>query len=507
MIRRADNTQMKRFLSENSEIFNNYAPVGCSRVIPFKKSAAVITAVMLAILLYAIILGQRDFLGVFLQITVFSILASALSGRMRNSILPCSIVLAFGVLIQLTLGMSALKLQLDILLASAAAAAAVVIYKTNAVRLNKRTGIAVMLAAIFGLTALAMISGGIGGASNWILIGGLSIQATELTKLIYIICLCTVTEHNKNTEGKSFAAACILTLCMIGIYIMQSEFGTLLIILIVFTAVIFISYPAKYTLYTLASVLLLAGLGAAAAGLIHSSGARDGILGIISNAYEKISDRIVYWLNPEQDIYNKGYQYMQRKRIMMTTGLFGTETTTAVGIKESDLVLTAVMERFGVILSVLLLFLYAFSFWQQITAAHKIRDGYHKKIIASMSAAIAAQVLIIAAYTGGALPITGLCLPFVGRGGTSMMTVFMMYGIMSAASHRDIWDSGHGGAGIWKDGQSISAKVIAERIEKKSAAIKFMSLLSKLKSLIDKRGDDDEIGNDTKEDGQNEGEN
>lgn len=496
---------MKNVL-ENIKNLDNDAPIGCSRVIPFKKSVVVITAVMLAILLYAIILGQKDFLGVFFQVTVFSILASALSGRMRNSVLPCSIILAFGVLIQLTLGMSPLKLQLDILLASVTAAVAAAIYKTNVAKLNKRIGVIIMVAAILGLTALAMISGGIGGASNWILIGGISIQATELTKLIYIICLCTVTEHNKATELKSFIASCILTLGMAGIYILQNEFGTLLLILIVFMSVVFLSYSTKYTLYTLAVSLLLAFVGIGIAWIIHSSGIRNGIFGIISSAYEKILDRIVYWLNPEQDIYNKGYQYIQRKQIIMTTGLFGTETTTTVGIKESDLVLTAVMERFGVILSVLLMFLYTFSFWQQITAAHKVCDGYHKKIIAAMSVSIAAQVIVIAAYTGGAMPITGLCLPFIGRGGTAMMTVFMMYGIMSAAAHKNIWDSGHGDAGIWNDTSNIALKN-KRKSTAKAASIKCASLLSKSKKRKISKTEDIELNDNTKEDGQNEGEN
>lgn len=496
---------MKNIL-ENIKNLDNDAPIGCSRVIPFKKSVVVITAVMLAILLYAIILGQKNFLGVFFQVTVFSILASALSGRMRNSVLPCSIILAFGVLIQLTLGMSPLKLQLDILLASVTAAVAAVIYKTNVAKLNKRIGVIIMVAAILGLTALAMISGGIGGASNWILIGGISIQATELTKLIYIICLCTVTEHNKETELKSFIAACILTLGMAGIYILQNEFGTLLLILIVFMSVVFLSYSTKYTLYTLAVSLLLAFVGIGIAWIIHSSGIRNGIFGIISSAYEKIFDRIVYWLNPEQDIYNKGYQYIQRKQIILTTGLFGTETTTTVGIKESDLVLTAVMERFGVILSVLLMFLYTFAFWQQITASHKVCDGYHKKIIAAMSVSIAAQVIVIAAYTCGAMPITGLCLPFIGRGGTAMMTVFMMYGIMSAAAHKNIWDSGHGGAGIWNDTSDTSSRNKGKSTAK-PASIKCASLLSKAKKRKISKTEDIELNDSTKEDGQNEGEN
>lgn len=459
---------MKNIFSEYADCIKNGAEheIAFSRVIPFRKSVTVVIAVMCAILLYAVILGQTNFLGVFVQVTIFSIIAAAFSGRMRNSVLACSIILAFGVLIQLTLGMSAGKLQLDILMALIAAAVAAVIYRTNIIKLNKRSGIVIMSAAILLLTAMALATGGIGGASNWIVIGGVSIQATELTKLIYIICLCTVSEHDEKTKLKSFIAACILTLVMVGIYMIQNEFGTILVIMFVFITVLFISFPYKYALYTVGVVILGAILAAGIAKLVSMSGAESGIFGMISNAYTKLSDRIVYWLDPEQDIYNKGYQYMQRKRIMLTTGLFGTETTTSVGIKESDLVLTAVLERFGVVLGVILVMLYALAFWQQITAAHKVRDAYHKRIITAMSAAIAAQVLIIASYTSGIMPITGLCLPFIGRGGTTMMTVFMMYGIMISASDRNIWKSAGTDVALWKE-DKIKGLAVFERIKRR----------------------------------------
>lgn len=123
-----------------------------------------------------------------------------------------------------------------------------------------------------------------------------------------------------------------------------------------------------------------------------------------------------------------------------------------------------------------------------------------------MSVSIAAQVIVIAAYTGGAMPITGLCLPFIGRGGTAMMTVFMMYGIMSAAAHKNIWDSEHGDAGIWND-TSDTASRNKRKSTAKAASIKCASLLSKSKKRKISKTENIELNDNTKEDGQNEGEN
>ena len=314
---------------------------------------------------------------------------------------------------------------------------------------KKRTT-AVMAAFALVLSMVTLFfSEGVGGVKNWISLAGISVQTTEISKFIYIpvsaFLLCRVEEAGKK-RLPFFYGYTLLTLLLLAF---QGEFGTLLLLLLVFLSLhlLFVE-DLRYFLAVLASLLVSGGIMTAVgrrltAMQMDGSGAGLGQLArIYLSGYSKICNRFIYWLNPEKDPAGLGYQLLKAKESIWLGGFFGTSSVTDLPVKSSDLVYPALIQRCGLLFALLIFIVFILLWLEGMKVFIRKKDRYQQVIAAGFAAMIFYQALIIIAGSTGMCPLTGITLPFISSGGSSLVICSAMTAVLAAVSGNITWKGG-----------------------------------------------------------------
>ena len=314
---------------------------------------------------------------------------------------------------------------------------------------KKRTA-ALMAAFALGLSLVTLFfSEGVGGVKNWISLAGVSVQTTEVSKLIYILvcaCLLCRMEEERKKMLLFFYGCTLLTLIILAF---QGEFGTLLLLLLVFLSLhlLFVE-DLRYFLAVLASLAVGGGILMAAgrrltAMQMDGSGAGLGQLArFYLSGYSKICNRFVYWLNPEKDPAGLGYQLLKAKESILLGGFFGTSSVTDLPVKSSDLVYPALIQRCGLLFALLIFIVFIFLWLEGMKVFIRKKDRYQQVVAAGYAALIFYQALIIIAGSTGLCPLTGITLPFISSGGSSLVICFAMTAVLIAVSGNITWKGG-----------------------------------------------------------------
>lgn len=287
----------------------------------------------------------------------------------------------------------------------------------------------------------------VGNAKNWIIIGGFSIQTSEVNKLLYILIMAGILGGVENPSRKRIGFSFLVTLSNLFFLALQSEFGTILLLLVVFPVYLLLFVP---DLRVVCGTLLgYVGTGAAVAGigqLITNMAAKWagfaslGLVKFFLNNYNKIANRFVYWLNPEKDPMGLGYQMIKAKEAILLGGWFGTNSITNLPVKTSDMVFPALIERCGIIVAVLVLVVIVLLWLEGIRVFIQKKDKYHRAVCAGIVFMLFYQALIIVAGSCGMCPLTGITLPFISSGGSSLLVSAVMIGIVITISGKLEWE-------------------------------------------------------------------
>jgi rod shape determining protein RodA len=149
-------------------------------------------------------------------------------------------------------------------------------------------------------------------------------------------------------------------------------------------------------------------------------------------------DRITAFLDPQPDVRSEGYNLTQSKIAIGSGGMRGkglrgknTQTTLAfVPEQETDFIFTAVGEQLGFVGSATLLGLFALLIWRALRIAAMSRDLFGTLIATGIAALWAFQMFVSVGMTMGIMPITGIPLPFMSYGGSSLLTNFAAVGLL-----------------------------------------------------------------------------
>jgi rod shape determining protein RodA len=157
--------------------------------------------------------------------------------------------------------------------------------------------------------------------------------------------------------------------------------------------------------------------------------------------YQK--DRIIIFLDPGKDPQGAGYQILQSKIAIGSGGILGkgylqgTQTKLAfLPHQHTDFVFSVLGEEFGLIGALVLLVLFSFLIMKGISIAHKTRNAFLSNVALGITGIFAFQMLINIGMTVGFLPVTGLPLPFVSYGGSSLLLSWILLGILLAIHYR-----------------------------------------------------------------------
>ena len=165
-----------------------------------------------------------------------------------------------------------------------------------------------------------------------------------------------------------------------------------------------------------------------------------GAMGAVGSyfAFDHIKLRVSVWMDPFKEQYGDGYQIVQGLYAVASGGLFGRGlyqgSPSLIPVRESDYIFAVLAEEFGIIFCIGLLFVYALLFFRSIRVGLNVKSVFSSLLSVGYSVMIATQVLVIIGGVMNMIPLTGITLPLVSYGGTSMLTVFFALGIIQKTS-------------------------------------------------------------------------
>lgn len=293
----------------------------------------------------------------------------------------------------------------------------------------------VYMAMCFVMIVATLIFGReINGSKNWIVIGNMSIQPSELVKIFYCLCIsCYFSAlpsfgSKKKDNRRRFMhipideiVLCVFVYaCMGALALFQKEWGTALLLFLIYFAMCFI--------YKTSNLLKLINIG----GILFV-----GIVGFFILA-DHIGVRVSAWQNPWQDASGGGYQIVQSLIAIASGGYFGVGLGNgmpqAVPFAETDFIFAAICEEMGMFTGFAIILLYFLLTYRGIKIAIKSDNEYLKAVCISLVTAIGFQTFIIIGGVIKLIPLTGITLPFVSYGGSSMLASFIMIGMITAVS-------------------------------------------------------------------------
>lgn len=273
----------------------------------------------------------------------------------------------------------------------------------------------------FGLCVLVLFIGNdINGAKRWLEIGSLSIQPSEIAKLAMIVFLASIISEMPRKMGKITSMIKIMVIVMPMVVVVASEnLSTAIIILGISIALVFVSSPKYMQFVVMAGAVIVFGAAF-----------------IMLESYR--ADRIKIWLNPEN--YEKGYQTLQGLYAIGSGGLFGKglgESMQKLGFvpeAQNDMIFSIICEELGLFGAICVILLFIILIWRFMVIANNAQDLYGALLVTGVLAHIAIQVILNIAVVTNSIPNTGISLPFISYGGTSVLFLLAEIGVVLSVS-------------------------------------------------------------------------
>ena len=266
----------------------------------------------------------------------------------------------------------------------------------------------------------------IAGARAWIDVPlGLTIQPSEFAKITVILMMAALLAEPRDIEeepsGRDVLLALAVAAIPTAIILVQNDTGTVLIMGAVVISIIAVAGVQTRWLVGLIGASVLGVLAAIQAGLLR----------------EYQVDRLTSFINPDADLSASAYNANQARIAIGGGGLDGyglfqgpQTQGNFVPVNESDFIFTVVGEEFGFIGSALLILLLGVVLFSAIRIAWKADDMYGRLVATGVAAWFGFQMFENIGMTLGIMPITGIPLPFVSAGGTSMMATWIAIGLL-----------------------------------------------------------------------------
>ena len=279
-------------------------------------------------------------------------------------------------------------------------------------------------AALVGLVLVLVPGLGVtrGGSTRWLSLGPLVVQPAELAKLAALLWLADVYERKRPRHGEPFTVAHLTVpalplLAVMGLLIMlEPDLGTTVVVAIIVGLVLYVEgLPLRL-------FAVMAGVGVVLAGLLA-----------LVAPYRL--ERITGWLNPEADPTGAGFQLLQSLYALGSGGWFGLGLGSSRGKwnfvpnPETDFVFAIIGEELGLVGALVVLGLFGALLVLGLRVAREA-TGFGRTVALGITGWVVAQAAINVATVVGLLPITGMTLPLVSAGGSSLVSTLVALGIL-----------------------------------------------------------------------------
>jgi rod shape determining protein RodA len=277
---------------------------------------------------------------------------------------------------------------------------------------------------------LTPIGSATNGAQSWFQLGAYQVQPSEYAKIGVIVALAALLGARREPPGlRRLTAALALVAVVCAEILLQPDFGTFM----VFVAVLFGMLLVGGVRLRWLLVLVLVG--------------SIGVVGMFKlnmlKEYQK--ERLTAFVNPSADEQGRGFTYNARQALIAIGSggvdgkgyLRGTQTNLQyVPEQKTDFIFTVVGEELGFAGSMLLLALLALLVWRGLRIAAVARDPFGGLLAAGVVCMLAFQAFVNIGMTIGIMPITGIPLPFVSYGGSSLVASFLAVGLLESVHMR-----------------------------------------------------------------------
>ena len=267
------------------------------------------------------------------------------------------------------------------------------------------------------LVALRFIGIEVNGQKRWLGVGPIQFQPSEFTKIAVILALSVyVIEHRKELgHPRGFVYACLVLLLPVGL-IATTNLSSAILVFLMGATILFIASPRIWYF----------GAGAGAVGVL-------GAIAVLAFPYR--IGRIKTWLDPWADPTGTGFQTIQSLYAVASGGLFGlglgqSRQKTFIPEAYNDIIFAIICEELGLVGAALVILLFAVLIWRGVKIAMNAKDQFGMLVATGITAVIAFQSIINIGVVTNTIPNTGQPLPFVSYGGTSLLFLMGMVGIL-----------------------------------------------------------------------------
>jgi rod shape determining protein RodA len=281
---------------------------------------------------------------------------------------------------------------------------------------------------IIGLLGGVLILGAeIAGARRWIRMGGVSFQVAEIAKLVLILLLARFFSETdqRGVSGREFLKVCVVAGIPFLLIAAQPDLGSALTLIPIAATMLFLGgFKLRYF-----AMILLAGVMAIPVAF-H-----------FLKPYQKA--RLVTFLKPEDDPQNSGYQLLQSKIAVGSGQIWGKGTGEGsqtqlkfLPVPHTDFIFAAYSEEHGFIGVLIALSLYFFLLMRLVRTAATAPDTQGYFLIGGIAGILLFQILVNVGMVVGYAPVTGIPLPLMSYGGSSVVFTWMSMGLVNSVRVR-----------------------------------------------------------------------
>jgi len=285
----------------------------------------------------------------------------------------------------------------------------------------------IYLLSLAALAGVLLVGSEVSGARRWFRVGGINFQVSEIVKLVIILLLARFFSETRD-EGVTlgdFLKVAVAVGLPAALIAMQPDLGTALTLVPIALVILFVAgLKLRYFALMGLAVLLALPVG------LH-----------YLKPYQKA--RILTFLNPEEDPQRSGYQLLQSKIAVGSGQLWGKGTAQGsqtqlafLPVAHTDFIFAAFAEEHGFIGVVFALLLYFLLLMRLVHNAQVAPDGGGKYIIVGVIGILVFQIFVNIGMVVGYVPVTGIPLPLMSYGGSSVLFTFIAMGLVNSVRVR-----------------------------------------------------------------------
>ncbi|MBR6329279.1 MAG: cell division protein FtsW [Lachnospiraceae bacterium] len=279
----------------------------------------------------------------------------------------------------------------------------------------------------------------VNGARRWINLGPISFQPAEIAKIAVILGTALMITRMKKEEIETpLGMLKVMTpagIMAVAVFLLTSNASSAFIIGMIAVVMLFVACK-NYRFFVLGALAVII-MGALLVYLIHTQS-----IPAMSFRFSRINA----WLNPEADAKGYGFQTLQSLYSIGSGGLWGKglgQSMQKLGIipeAQNDMIFSIICEELGFFGAVVVLSMFMFLLWRCLLVAQNAPDIYGSLITVGVLAHISLQVIMNVAVVTNTMPNTGVTLPFISYGGTSVVFLLIEIGMILNISGRIVFE-------------------------------------------------------------------